>query len=309
MSSVKPRNLLRDGCSPPTWLHQEIENKNHSIHIIRRNPFAIIWLNSLRLDRVGDRSAEDMGTSLDAELSLESRAFMKETWTPCPLNASSQTSIPRSHNLESNASSPTSVPRSHNMESNMHLRPAVPSEGSFKLGLLSRMNQQPPMHQLRMRPFKPFWGWTKNTSSPTQSFWFFSTSSLPESFSLLPTSLLLTSPLLPPSLHFALTPSLEFGNTWNGSQDNALELGARTTHLKQESEQCTWSKSQDNAFEAEAKTDRPERELEGKLPPFSFWLCCNEKNDGSCYYCLFFSVATKKAMTIGIIAFFFLVLL
>ncbi len=38
MSSVKLRNLLRDGCSPPTWLHQEIENKNHSIHIIRRNP-------------------------------------------------------------------------------------------------------------------------------------------------------------------------------------------------------------------------------------------------------------------------------
>jgi len=38
---VKSRNLLRDGCSPPTWLHQEIENKNYGIHI-RRNPFAMI---------------------------------------------------------------------------------------------------------------------------------------------------------------------------------------------------------------------------------------------------------------------------
>ncbi len=66
-------------------LHQEIENKNHGIDI-RRNPFAMIWLNSLRLDSVGDRSAEDMGTSLDAELSLESSAFMKETtWTPLPI--------------------------------------------------------------------------------------------------------------------------------------------------------------------------------------------------------------------------------
>ncbi len=27
------------------------------------------------------------------------------------------------------------------------------------------VKQQPPMHQFRMRPFKPFWGWTKNTSS------------------------------------------------------------------------------------------------------------------------------------------------
>ncbi len=27
MSSVKWRNLLRDGCSLPTWLHQEIEKK------------------------------------------------------------------------------------------------------------------------------------------------------------------------------------------------------------------------------------------------------------------------------------------
>jgi hypothetical protein len=35
----------------------------------------------------------------------------------------------------------------------------------------SGVKQQPPMHQFRMRPFKPFWGWTKNTSSsPAQGF-------------------------------------------------------------------------------------------------------------------------------------------
>jgi hypothetical protein len=29
----------------------------------------------------------------------------------------------------------------------------------------ARVNQQPPMYQFRMRPFEPFRGWTKNTSS------------------------------------------------------------------------------------------------------------------------------------------------
>ncbi len=31
--------------------------------------------------------------------------------------------------------------------------------------LWPRVNRQPPTHQLRMRRFKPFWGWTKNSSS------------------------------------------------------------------------------------------------------------------------------------------------
>ncbi len=34
------------------------------------------------------------------------------------------------------------------------------------------VNQQPPMHQLRMSPLKPFWGWTKNTSSLPTGFFF-----------------------------------------------------------------------------------------------------------------------------------------
>ncbi len=68
----------------------------------------------------------------------------------------------------------------------------------------TRMNQQPPMHQLhqfRMSPFKPFWGWTKNTSS-SAAHGFFSPSFQPQNFPLLP-----TSPFLPHSLHFPFTPS------------------------------------------------------------------------------------------------------
>ncbi len=41
------------------------------------------------------------------------------------------------------------------------------------------------MHHFRMRPFKPIWGWTKNTSSsPAQGFFI---TSLPQNFPLLPT--------------------------------------------------------------------------------------------------------------------------
>jgi len=91
-------------------------------------------------------------------------------------------------------------------------------------------------HQLRMRPFKPFWGWTKNTSSS-----FFSVSSLLKSFSLL-----LTSPhfvFIPSSkLEAGATiirgqeclkrepPSSELRSTWKGSQHcqslRVLEVGA-----------------------------------------------------------------------------------
>ncbi len=80
---------------------------------------------------------------------------------------------------------------------------------------------------------------------PSPKFLTFSVSSLPQNFSLLPTSLLLTSPLLPPSPlitsvsplypptspHFAFTPSLELGRAWSGSQDRA-RAGARTGQSK-----------------------------------------------------------------------------
>jgi len=44
-------------------------------------------------------------------------------------------------------------------------------------------------------------------------FLVFSASSMPHSFSLLPTSFLFTSPLLPTSPHFAFIPLLELGST------------------------------------------------------------------------------------------------
>jgi hypothetical protein len=44
-------------------------------------------------------------------------------------------------------------------------------KGVSPQGLWAGVNQQPPVHQFRMRPFKLFWGWTKNTSSsPAQGF-------------------------------------------------------------------------------------------------------------------------------------------
>jgi len=57
----------------------------------------------------------------------------------------------------------------------------------------ARMNQQPWVHQLRMKPFKPFWGWTKNTSSsPAQGFF-----SPLHCFKIFPSYL--PPPFLPPS--------------------------------------------------------------------------------------------------------------
>jgi hypothetical protein len=62
------------------------------------------------------------------------------------------------------------------------------------------VNQQPPMHQLRMRPFKPFWGWIKNTSSLAQSFWFLQPLLYPKVFpSYLPPSYLPRPSYLPPT--------------------------------------------------------------------------------------------------------------
>jgi hypothetical protein len=61
--------------------------------------------------------------------------------------------------------------------------------------------QQPPVHQFRMRPFKPLWGWTKNTSSSLEQGF----------FSPLLCSKFFPSYLPPPLLsHFSLTPSGEF---------------------------------------------------------------------------------------------------
>jgi hypothetical protein len=65
------------------------------------------------------------------------------------------------------------------------------------------VNQQPLVHQFRMRPFKLFWGWTKkHILFPCPGI--LQPPSLPQNFPILP-----SSPLLPPSPHFPLTPSLE----------------------------------------------------------------------------------------------------
>jgi hypothetical protein len=87
------------------------------------------------------------------------------------------------------------------------------------------MNQQPPMHQLTMSPLKPFWGWTKNTSSLLVSIVFFRLFSAPKFSSptyLPPTYLhppIYISPFLPPTYlpprtcHLLLlTLSLELGS-------------------------------------------------------------------------------------------------
>jgi hypothetical protein len=112
---------------------------------------------------------------------------------------------------------------------------------------LAGVKQQPPMHQLRMRPLKPFWGRTINTSSLPKVIGFFHLFFAPKIFppTYLPPShlpLLLTFPpsYLPPN--FALTPSpkLESCQSKSGSKVSALEararVGADPARLKLEQE-------------------------------------------------------------------------
>jgi hypothetical protein len=87
------------------------------------------------------------------------------------------------------------------------------------------MNQQPPIHHLRMRPLKLFWGWTKNTSSLPKVigfvYLFFASKFFPPMY-LPPT-------YLPPD--FALTPlPKQLGSHWSRSESRAsvLEAGPRT---------------------------------------------------------------------------------
>jgi hypothetical protein len=80
------------------------------------------------------------------------------------------------------------------------LLPAIPVTYYQSAGV----NQQPPMHQLRMRLFKPFWDEPK-TNSPSPKFLVLSASSLAQSFSLL-----LTPPYLRPTY---LTPPTKWGDT------------------------------------------------------------------------------------------------
>ncbi len=85
------------------------------------------------------------------------------------------------------------------------------------------------MHQLRMSPLRPFFGWTKIPSSLPDFFFFFSTSSLPQNFP--PSYLPPTSPLLPttyqphpPSLH--RQSSRDLGRLWSESWSCGCGAGA-----------------------------------------------------------------------------------
>ncbi len=48
---------------------------------------------------------------------------------------------------------------------------------------LARVNQQPPMHQLRMRSLKPFWGRNQKHILLAQNYWFFPPLLCPKFFS------------------------------------------------------------------------------------------------------------------------------
>ncbi len=91
------------------------------------------------------------------------------------------------------------------------------------------VNQQPPMHQFRMRPLRPFCGWTKIPSS-LPAWIFFFTSSLPQKFP--PSYLPPTNPSPPRSI--ARVPKTSSGSKLGagagvvgaGAWNKSLELGA-----------------------------------------------------------------------------------
>ncbi len=146
------------------------------------------------------------------------------------------------------------------------------------------VNQQPPIHQLRMRPLKPFWGWTKNTSSLAKVIHFFSLFSAPEFFppTYLPWfcahSIARAQEQRQNSRAVGARP--ELGSSWNGSIATIARL-KRAHELHCQSSDC------ENFGTPEAKPRRdPELELEDKLPPLSPSLC---------FY--FGHAATKKVMT------------
>ncbi len=85
------------------------------------------------------------------------------------------------------------------------------------------MNQQPPMHQLRMSPLRPFSGWTKIPSSLPAYIYFFHLFSTPKFSPLLPT----TYQPLPPSLHRQSSRDVEWERAWSRSlEQRAWSRGA-----------------------------------------------------------------------------------
>jgi hypothetical protein len=145
------------------------------------------------------------------------------------------------------------------------------------------VNQQPPMHQLRMRPLKPFWDEPKTHPPCPRFFFVFRLFSAPKIFpptylppptstpsyvspllpppSYLPTS----SPLLPPtylSLHHR-TPGAE----WSKVQ---LEREQRATAWAGAKSDSLSGKGSSKAKEVGPMRDL-ERQLHGKLPSTNFF--------------------------------------
>jgi hypothetical protein len=162
------------------------------------------------------------------------------------------------------------------------------------------MNQQPPMHQFKMKLFKLFLGMNQKHIFPYPRFLVFLASSNPK-FSLLPTSLLLLSSYLP---HLILC---------SFHHQSSRELEARGQKKEGRTMSQKWegkSGRQDKVLES------TEYELESKLPPFFLcflvvfccvreeeddsetkmrhclllWRCCSDKGDNNYYHHLFLCV-------------------
>jgi hypothetical protein len=99
------------------------------------------------------------------------------------------------------------------------------------------VNQQRPMHQLRGRWSR--FGMNQKHILPCPKLLDFSASSLPQMFSLLP-----TSPLPPISPDFAFTPSPHLGSCWNRSRTSKQlewEKSSGAVHARAKPQQHAWS--------------------------------------------------------------------
>jgi len=129
---------------------------------------------------------------------------------------------------------------------------------------MAGVNQQPPLHQLRMRPLEPFWGWTKTTSSLPKYIYIFPSllcpktffSYLPPTYLLPPTSYLPppsylppTSPLLPPISYLrSASPKCRLEREWSGSPSPSPRRehqswsgsGSETDHQRRTHFQASW---------------------------------------------------------------------
>ncbi len=126
------------------------------------------------------------------------------------------------------------------------------------------MNQQPPVHQFRMRPFKPFWGWTKNTSSSSAQV-FFSPLLCPKNF---PSYLLPT--YLPPPTSFSSFPAHSISTAWESSWAWVAQSFKETWDTRlEEGEELNVEGMWRGESKKSASSQMQKREKKSNLPPFS----------------------------------------